>query len=171
MHHILIFLLIIFTVTLEAQDCGTVKGSAFERTTISGKAPRKILDETGTQVEVPMKNQSTLFIYIEANRNCNMKSYRIWIDGKPFALLQEEVTQTPIIIQNAYPGGIADTLVRKTVNKVFRLEPKQELKVSPGKKIRKQLSESKILVEYSYNAGTGSCIIKDIKKLAPLVLQ
>ena len=171
MQHILIFLLIVFALSLAAQDCRTVNGSAYERSTIAGKPPKKILNETGTQVEVPMKKQRTLFIYIEANKDCKIQAHRIWIDGKPFELLQEEINQTPIIFQNSYPGGVADTLVRKTSQQVFRLEPKQLLHASPGKKIRKKLKASKILVEYSHKTGTGSFLIKDIKRLPPLVLQ
>ena len=166
-----IFLLFIFAVSFRVQDCKSVYGSAFERSTISGKPPKKILDETGTQVEVPAKKQSTLFIYIEGDIHCQIQAHRIWIEGIPFELLQEEITHTPVILQNIYPGRVPDTLVRKTNRQVFRIQPSQQLKVSPDKKLRKKLKASKILVEYSYKTGTGSIIITDIKRLTPLVLQ
>ena len=168
--HLIIILLFFMSCSLNAQVCQTLTGSAFERSTISGKPPKKILDETGTQVEVPLKSHTTRFIYIEADKKCNVRARRIWIDGKAFTLLQEEIVNKPIVLRNEYPGGITDTLIGKTDNQVFRLEPKQELKLRPGKKIRKQLSHSKMVIEYSYINGTGSCIIKEIKKLAPLVL-
>jgi hypothetical protein len=172
MNKVYYFLLAVCTIgSAHAQNCSVKKGSAYERSTISGTIPRKIVDESGSEVERPVKKMNTSFIYIETEPGCHILPTRIWIGGKAYVVIQEEITNTPVIIQNAYPGISSDTLVKQTINKVFRLHSGEELQIKPDKNLAKKLADAKIVIEYTSNFETRYYIIKDIKRLAPLVLQ
>lgn len=120
-----------------SQNCFVTKGTAYERTTIPGNIPRKTLDESGKEVERPIKKLSTYFIYIESKPGCHVLATRIWIGGKAYHVTQEEIMTTPVIIQHSHPGTPADTLVKQTNNKVLRLQQKEELKLKPDRRIKK----------------------------------
>jgi hypothetical protein len=154
-----------------SQNCPIKNGVVYERTTIPGTSPKKILDESGSQVERPLKIMNTYFIYIESNPDCHVQATRIWVGKKAFRITQEEITNTPVIIQQSNPGTHPDTLVKQTSNRVLRLQPKEELQLKPDKKITKKLTTAKVVIEYISNSRKEYYTIKDIKRIAPLVLQ
>lgn len=163
-------LLTIITGSVFSQKCTVKKGHAYERTTLSGTPPRKVLDESGNQVERPVKNKSTYFIYMEVKKNRQIQPTKIWINGKAFNVAAEETT-SPVIINYEQPRTTPDTLIKHTANKIIRLQPTAELTDMPSGKLLKKTKTAKIVIEYSRNSKTYYHAIKDIKKLPPLVLQ
>jgi hypothetical protein len=154
----------------QAQDCSIKKGYAYQRTTIPGNIPRKTLDEGGKVIEAPVKMMNTYFVYVETT-DCNLKATRIWLGGKAYHVTQEEVVNMPVVIQHSHPGTAPDTLVKQTNNKVYRIQPKEEWQLKPGKKIIKMQKESKIIIEYTHKSVPAFYKIQDIKRIAPVVLQ
>ena len=155
----------------ESQDCVIKQGQAYLRATIPANIPRKDLDESGKENEAPVKKMNTFFIYVETKSNCTLNVIRLWIDGKAYHTIQEEILNTPVLVQPSHPGGKFDTLVRKTTNKVFRIHPREEWNLKPAEKITDRLKRAKIVIEYANKSGTGYYQIKDIKRIAPMVLQ
>jgi hypothetical protein len=155
----------------KSQDCVIMQGQAYRRATIPGNIPRKDLDESGKEIEAPVKKMNTFFIYVETKNNCTLKVIRLWIDGKAYHTIQEEILNTPVFLQPSHPGGKFDTLVRKTTNKVFRIHPREEWNLKPEKKIADRLERAKIVIEYANKSGTRYYQIEDIKRIAPMVLQ
>jgi hypothetical protein len=153
-----------------SQHCSLENGVAYERATIPATMPKKTLDESGKEIERPVKKMSTYFIYIESTPNCSIYPDRIWIGSKAYSINLEEI-YSPVIIQYSYPGKQPDTLVKATGNKVFRIYPKEELQVKADKKISKKLQSSKMIIEYDGVSGKKFFLIKEIKRLSPLVLQ
>ena len=151
-----------------AQDCSIKQAYAYQRTTIPGRRPAKTLDETGKQIEPPVKNMTTLFIYVEVGNDCIMNATGIWINEKSYHITQEEVINLPVVIRQSHPGGAPDTLVKQTNNKVFRILAKEEW---PGKKNKLKNASAKIIIEYRNQSKTCYYKIDNIKKLAPMVLQ
>ncbi len=152
------------------QNCTIKKGYAYERSSLSGTPPRKILNESGEQVERPVKNNTTYFIYMETKTNRLVQPTRIWIDGKPFNVISEEI-ESPVILQYNQPIVSSDTLVKQTKNKIIKLQPKEELTVAPDAKLSKKLKAGEIIIEYNLDSKRHYYTIKKIKKLPPLVLQ
>jgi hypothetical protein len=153
-----------------AQNCTVKKGYAYERTTLSGTPPRKVMDESGNQVERPVKNKSTYFIYMEVKKNREVQPGKIWIDGKAYNVTSEEI-DSPVIISYEQPRTTPDTLVRQTKNKLIKIQPTAELKDLPNSKVSQKTKSAKVVIEYTRNSRTYYHTIKDIKKLPPLVLQ
>lgn len=153
------------------ENCLIKKGSAYFRSTIPGHVSKKTLDESGKEIDRPIKKMSTYFFYIELNKDCNIQVSKIWVDGKAYKVNQEEITKTPVIIQPSYPGTHPDTLVMLTSNKVLRLQQKELLQIKPDKKTTNKLNGAKVLVEYNGKSRTEYYSIKEIKRLVPLVLQ
>ena len=135
--HILFYILVMAFPTHPAQklDCAISQGQAYQRATIPGNMPRKDLDESGKEVDAPVKKMNTIFSYVETKNNCTPTVTRLWIDGKVYHTIQEEIRETPVLAQSSHPGGKFDTLVKKTNNKVFRIHPREELSLKPGKEI------------------------------------
>lgn len=154
-----------------AQHCIIQKGYAFQRTTIPGNVPRTTLDETGKVIEAPVKTMNTLFIYVETKNDCNFRATRVWLDGKAYNMMREEILTMPVVIQHSHPGSTPDTLVKQTDNKVYRIQLKEESNTHPGKKILKMGEEAKIIIEYINRSRTEYFPIKEIKRIAPMVLQ
>ncbi len=171
--HTLIYLLItlLWPPGMQTQDCVIRQGKAYQRATIPGNIPRKDLDEAGKQIEAPVKKMNTFFIYIQVEKKCNLEVIRLWIDKKAYRTIQEEVLHTPVLIPPSQPGGKFDTLVKKTKHKVFRIHPREEWDLRPSKEVADRLGRAKIVIEYANKSGTGHYAIKDIKRIAPMVLQ
>jgi hypothetical protein len=168
----LIFILLLSGITgsVIAQKCTVKKGYAYERTTLSGTPPRKVMDESGNQVERPVKNKSTYFIYMEVNKNRQVQPVKIWIDGKAYSVTFEEIN-SPVIITYEQPRTTPDTLVRQTKNNILKIQPTAEQKDIPDAKVLQKTKKAKVVIEYTRNSKTYYHTIKDIKKLPPLVLQ
>ena len=166
-----LFVMAMWIHPVQAQDCAITQGQAYQRATIPGNIPRKDLDESGKEIEAPIKRMNTFFIYVETKNNCNLKVTRLWIDGKAYHIIQEEILKTPVLIQPSHPGAKLDTLVKQTSNKVFRIHPREEWNIKPGKKITNRLGRAKIIIEYTNKPGTDYYQIQDIKRIAPMVLQ
>lgn len=156
---------------IQSQDCTIKTGQAYQRATIPGNIPRKDLDESGKEIEAPVKKMNTFFIYVETKKDCNLKVTRLWINGKAYHSIQEEVLNTPVVVQPSHPGAVLDTLVKQTSNKVFRIHPREEWKLNPGKKITDRFGGAKIIIEYTNKSKTDYYQIRDIKRIAPMVLQ
>jgi len=154
-----------------SQKCAIKKGYAYERSSLSGTPPRKVLDESGNQIERPVKNNNTYFIYIESKRGRIFQPTRMWIAGKPFTVATETITHLPVIIQYEHPAMPADTLVRQTSNTVIRLLPQAELIDKPDARLAKKIAQANVVIEFTRNSRTFYYTIKDTKKLTPLVLQ
>jgi hypothetical protein len=169
-----IFMLIILMSSIGGsvfgQNCSIKKGYAFERSTLSGTPPRKVLEESGNQIERPVKNNTTYFIYMEIKNSCHIEPSRIWINRKPYLVRKEEVT-APVIINYEQPRTTPDTLVKQTKNKIIRLLPTTELNDTANSWLSNKISGSKIVIEYLKNSKPFYHTIKDLKKLPPLVLQ
>ncbi|HKH62574.1 MAG TPA: hypothetical protein VKA49_17145, partial [Flavitalea sp.] len=129
------------------------------------------LDESGKVIEAPVKMMNTYFIYVETKNDCNLRATRIWLDGKAYNITREEILNIPVVIQHSHPGSTPDTLVKQTDNKVYRIELKEESKTNPPKKIMKMQLETKIIIEYTNRSRTEYFQIKEIKRIAPMVLQ
>ena len=172
MNALIYFLLATLTMaSVCSQNCSIKKGYAYERATISGTMPRKTLDESGKEIERPVKKMSSWFIYIESKSTCSLQTERIWIGNKAYNVIQEEIIDKPVVLQYSYPGKQPDTLVRPTSNKILRLQPMEELQIKPNKKITRELNDSKIIIEYRSKSGKYFFGIKEIQRLTPLVLQ
>ena len=154
-----------------AQDCPIKKGYAYQRATIPGNIPRKSLDESGKEIEAPVKVMNTYFIYIETGK-CDLKVTKLWIGEKAYHVIQEEIVNMPVVIQHSHPGTAPDTLVKKTNNKVYRLQAKEEWQNKSGKESLVKPADGKIIVEYT-TAGsrTYHYRIQEVKRIAPVVLQ
>jgi hypothetical protein len=122
-------------------------------------------------IEAPIKMMNTYFIYVETKNDCNLRATRIWLDGKAYNITREEITNIPVVIQHSHPGTPPDTLVKQTDNKVYRIQLKEESKTTPVGKIIKLQTESKIIIEYTNRSRTDYFSIKEIKRIAPMVLQ
>lgn len=129
------------------------------------------MDETGKVIEAPVKTMNTLFIYVETKNDCNFRATRVWLDGKAYNMMREEILTMPVVIQHSHPGSTPDTLVKQTDNKVYRIQLKEESNTHPGKKILKMGEEAKIIIEYINRSRTEYFPIKEIKRIAPMVLQ
>ena len=165
------FLAALFTITpTTAQHCIIQKGYAFQRATIPGNIPRT-LDESGKVIEAPVKMMNTYFFYVETKDNCNLRTTRLWLDGKAYNIGREEIVNMPVVIQPSHPGSAPDTLVKQTDNKVYRIELKEESKTDPPKKVLNLQAEAKIIIEYTNRSRTEYFQIKEIKRIAPTVLQ
>ena len=172
MQTLLFFLAALFTIIpSQAQHCIIQKGYAFQRATIPGNIPRTTLDESGKVIEAPVKMMNTYFIYVETKDNCNLRATRLWLDGKAYNINREEIVKMPVVIQESYPGSVPDTLVKQTDNKVYRIELKEESKTNPPHKVMKMQTEAKIIIEYTNRSRTEYFQIKEIKRIAPMVLQ
>lgn len=156
---------------VQAQNCPIKKGYAYQRSTIPGNIPRRTLDESGKQMEAPVKKMNTFFIYVETGNDCNPQITSIWIGEKVYHITQEEVINIPVVIYHSHPGSAPDTLVKQTTNKVFRIQPGDEWQNKPGKKIVDKKTGAKIIIEYRNKSRTDYYKIQDIKKIAPIVLQ
>ena len=154
-----------------SQVCRVVAGYAYQQSTISGKAPEKSLDETGKQVEAPVKGMNTYFIYLEIKGACAVEATGILIDGKAYRLIQEEILQFPVVIYNSDPRTKPDTLVKQTNNKVFRLHPKDPLPYAARNKIVSTRPKAKIIIEYRIRSKTHFYAMRQVKKITPMVLQ
>ena len=154
-----------------SQSCTIIKGSAYQRATIPGNIPRRDLDETGKEVEKPVKFMNTFFIYVETPRDCIIEVNTIWIAGKAYYVKQEEIKNTPVIIQHTHPGSVPDTLVKHTQNKVYQIQPAEERKDKSPKKILRKEKNAKIIIEYHHGSRKGSFAFMEVKRIAPMVLQ
>lgn len=157
-------------VSTPAQKC-PIKGYAYQRATIPGIIPRKTLDESGKEIEAPVKMMNTYFIYVEIKRGCNLQVTRIWISGKAYHIRQEEVKNTPVVIHHTHPGTPADTLVMQTNNQVFRIQLQEEWNHKPDNKVISKYPGAKIIIEYIHKSRPVYYRIQDIKRIAPMVLQ
>lgn len=156
---------------LKAQHCVIEKGYAFQRTTIPGNIPRTTLDESGKVIEAPVKMMNTYFIYVETKNDCNLRATRVWLDGKAYNITREEMLAKPVVIAHSHPGTPPDTLVGQTDNRVYRIHLKEESKTSPSKKVMKLQTTSRLIVEFTNRLQTDYFPVKEIKRLAPMVLQ
>jgi hypothetical protein len=171
MQILLLFLAVVCTIIpSKAQHCIIQKGYAFQRATIPGNIPRT-LDESGKVIEAPVKMMNTYFIFVETKNNCNLRSTRIWLARKAYNITREEIINMPVVIQPSHPGSAPDTLVKQTDNKVYRIEMKEESKTNPPKQIMKMQTETNIIIEYTNRSRTEYFQIKEIKRIAPMVLQ
>lgn len=154
-----------------AQDCPVKKGFAYQRSTIPGKMPRKILNESGKEMEVPVKMMNTYFIYVETKKDCTLQATKIWISGKTYHVIQEEVMNMPVVLQPSNPAMAPDTIVRQTSNRVYRIQPNEEWKDKAGKIIINKQTGAKIIIEYIHKSRIDYYKIHDIQRIAPMVLQ
>ena len=172
MRTLIFFFTVVFTIpALKAQHCVIEKGYAFQRTTIPGNIPRTTLDESGKVIEAPVKMMNTYFIYVETKNDCNLRATRAWLDGKAYNITREEILTKPVVIEHSHPGTTPDTLVNQTDNRVYRIHLKEESKSSPSKKVVKMQTTSKLIIEYTNRSQTDYFPVKEIKRIAPVVLQ
>lgn len=162
--------ILLYNLSLQAQDCKIEKGYAYQRTTIPGNIPRNDLDESGKEIERPVRMMNTFFIYVETNNGCNLRVTQLWILGKAFRVKQEEVKELPIVIHHTHPGTPPDTLVPHTMKRVFRLQP-----VADGfdeeKRIPVKQNQKSIRIEYLRKEKKLYYQVHDVKRIAPMVLQ
>ena len=156
--------------SLGAQDCKIENGYAYQRTTIPGNIPRRDLDESGKEIDKPVKFMNTMFIYVDTAKSFSLRVVKLWIVGKPYRVRLNEIRELPVIIQHSHPGTPPDTLVRPTKRRVFRLQPVAEWNEGE-KKNEVQQNERTIVIEYTYKRRTTLYKIPEVKRIAPMVLQ
>jgi hypothetical protein len=172
MEKTLLFILLLTCIeeSIFAQKCSVKKGYAYERTTLSGTPPRKVLDESGNQVERPVKQKSSYFIYMEVKKHSKVQPVRMWIDGKGFTVTSEEIN-SPVIINYELPRTAPDTLIQQNSHRIIKIQPTADLTDLPDAKLTRKINSARVVIEYTRNSKTYYHLIKEIQKLPPLVLQ
>ena len=172
MRTVIFILGVVFAIpAVKAQHCEIEKGYAFQRTTIPGNIPRTTLDESGKVIEAPVKMMNTYFIYVETKNDCNLRATRVWLDGKAYNITREEILTKPVVIQHSHPGTPPDTLVHQSDYRVYQIHLKEESKSNASKKVLKMQTTSKLIIEYTNRSQTVYFPVKEIKRIAPMVLQ
>lgn len=152
------------------QSCAIEKGYAFQQASIPGKPPKKILHESGNQVDASARLNNNLLIFFETKPGCNVKIKRVWIKNKVYEVHQENVEKLPLTFHPSRPGAPLDTLVASTSNMVYQLHLQNE-QLNISKNDLRRLPKGSIILEYEEATTTHYFIINTIKKLAPVVLQ
>src|SRR5215207_4652858 len=94
-----IFLVTCSILSTKARDCVITKGYAYQQATLAGSAPRKKLDESGKQVDGPVKKLNAIYIYVETSKSCNLTATGVWIGEMAYHITQQEVLNFPVVIQ------------------------------------------------------------------------
>lgn len=161
------------------QSCGQAgrsitKGYAYSRETLGGAAPTVKVDENGTASESVRRAAQQYYIYIEVPRPPDVTVKSVWIKGMKFDAGVTEVPSTPVVLSNLSVTMETDTLVPKTVNKVWQVVPAAGGSAASGaavKAARTAAAADEVEIEYVYKGKTFRFPIHEIKKLHPVALQ
>lgn len=162
--------------SLSAQFNGPAKtGYAYQQSTLPGRAPTVVVDETGKTIERERKPNIRYHIFLEFRQSHinKINPTRIWIGGKVYGVKFENITTTPYIVPRSFgPRILHDTLVKKTSYAVIKLQPVSATDTSaPQKIVSSKIASNAIVVEYYCKKKRYYYVLNYIKSLEPLVLQ
>jgi len=167
----IIILLIVSSLGLYSQTkTSLIKGYAYERESTPGIIP-KTIGEDGKETTRPIPRIKSYQLFLEYKKGTTIKPTKVWINGVAYRVRTENISTTPVLFKTNTVGDLydTDTLVNKTNNKVIQLFTDGELKPVPKSKPKN--AAGNIIVEYSYKGKTYQYKFKEIKKIAPQILQ
>ena len=145
-----------------------LRAYAFEREILPGMV-QSVTDKNGNIIETPVSPKADYFIYLETGPVRSIDVKNIWINEVNYDAGLRIVNKTPVIL-GIHPGpGNADTLVKKTSNKVWEVQVKQ--KSDKKMPIALEQSKSKIVIACLNNGKVFYYTLDQIKKLRPLSAQ
>lgn len=172
MKQILLFTLAYFlSAGVQAQVSPLLKAHAYIRHSTPGAVPKVVAREEGS----PIKKTATVLvnysIYIEVKKGSSITINRLWIDGQAFKARKETILETPVVFKQQAIGNQyqTDTLVPKTRNLVWKLV--QDGMQNTVSKVPEKSKGNDLLIEYSWKGKKYYYVVKEWKKLPPLVLQ
>jgi hypothetical protein len=148
-----------------------VKIYAYEQQVLSGV--RKIsIDENGNQKEVPPKNISHYFIFLEAPASKKIEAKHLWIRGKLYSINIEK-PKLPVVMNNLmYPSKKADTLVRQRLDPVIQLVPAAATdNFAATYSVKKKMKKNAIVLHTIENGKDCYYYLEGIKRLDPVAMQ
>ncbi len=167
----IVILLIISSLGLYSQTkTSLVKGFAYERESTPGIIP-KTIGEDGKETTREIPRIKSYQLFLEYKKGTTIKPSRIWINGIAYKAKTENIKSTPVLFKTSTGSDNyeTDTLVKKTKNSVMQLWIDGEIKPPP--KVKLENGKDKISVEYYYKGKSYLYTFKEIKKIAPQILQ
>lgn len=173
-HGIMRTIIVILTVAIFLSSCTAQrKGSlyAYRQPVLQGARPTVIVDESGKEKTQVIRESANIYLYLETpDTAINVKE--LWIKGIQHEAREVHLVQTPVLMYGQVKTvSPADTLVAKTMNKVWQITVGAEKSMNA----QKPATNSKI----RDNDVVVVCIVNDkeryytasIKNLKPLALQ
>jgi len=164
----IIILLIISSLGLFSQTkTSLIKGHAYLRESTPGIIP-KTIDEDGKELAETVHSIKSYQLFLEYKKGTTIKPSMIWINGIAYRVKMEKIKTTPVLFKTSTGADNyeTDTLVKKTSNQVMQLWIDGEINLPP-----KVFDKGKISVEYYYKGKSYLYTFKEIKKIAPQILQ
>jgi hypothetical protein len=145
-----------------------VNGSAWQSTTLPGTRNTATSEVTGQEVTKPARTSNGVVVFLEYKPTQSIHPVRVWIDGKPFKATFQSVKNDQVIMEQ---NGQTDTLVKKTFYRILRIQPAEEDTVKIPAAIRKNSTNSNVIIEYLWKSRKQYFTIPVIKKYGPVALE
>jgi hypothetical protein len=141
---------------------------AYEQKVIGGKSAYTA-DSLGNTKRAGNNAETKYYIYLQVGSEKDLKVTELWINGVSYHFTFS-LAETPVIIKRQFPGEKkSDTLVRKTVLKVFRILQKDAKPAEIAN--RKAVAKYRVIVYYSLNGKKRSLKAREIKPLPEVMMQ
>lgn len=160
----LLFLLVPMRSSSMSVECPVKKTFAYSRQTTSGIPGPK--GATGSP-DKPLL--VSYFIYVVVRKGTVPSVTGVWLEGKYYAATLKRV-DSPVEVEQdaAVPTGWMDTLVAKTSDDVYQVDPGAETPWSPKDDAEKGLTQrNQAVVFLAVGHATRYCPVKKIKALRP----
>ena len=171
MKRIIVLSFLIVPLLLVAQS-KSVRLFAYQQEVLPG-VKSVTIDETGNTREAPNKRVApNYFIYVEVPAGKEMQPQHVWIKGKLYDV-KTESRESPIVMHSTlFPSKVPDTLVHRTSNNIFQLNPMPSSSVFTPSKTAKNKMKNYQLVLHTIEKGKNCYYYLDgIQILEPVALQ
>lgn len=147
-----------------------VKAYAYLRESVPGAIP-KTIDENGKEINTGPVNIKSYQLFLEYKKGTVLRPLRIWIDGRAYGLTMQTIGKTPYTFSRPGIGSNVeiDTLVKKTSNNVYRIVPAEEISGTSSSKFAQV--RNGLVIEYYVGKKLNHYVVKDIRKLSPMILE
>ena len=140
----------------------------YEQKVIGGKSAFTV-DSQGNTKRAGNNAATKYYIYLQVASDKELQVTELWINGVSYHFTLS-LAETPVIIKRQFPGEKkSDTLVHKTVEKVFRIN-QQDVKPIENPK-SKAVAKYPVIVCYSLNGKKRSLQAREIKPLPEVMMQ
>ena len=153
------------------QTQGNAKIYGYKEPVSRGASPQETIDENGNKISTTGSQAFNYFIYLVSPGR--VYPSEMWLNGQPYAVSVETISETPVERKNFNnPGDLSTTeLVPATDQKVIRLKPVPAIDDKLSTKGRRLSEDNELVVMYKLNGKFYFGTLKNLAILEAAALQ
>lgn len=166
-----LIILMAFGFIASGQTQGNARIYGYKEPVSRGASPQQTIDENGNKISTTGYQAFNYFIYLVSPSR--VYPSEMWLNGQPYAVNLETISQTPVERKNFNnPGEVNTTeLVPATDQKVIRLKPVPAIDDKLSTKGRSLSEDHELVVMYKLNGKFYFGTLKNLTILEPAALQ